>query len=345
MRSLLLVLLLLLPLLAQEGVRIPAQWRVELAWQAPVKLSGCVIADVDPVHPGPEIVAVGGDGSVFLVGRQESGWAGSSVFKATGELVQVAAGPIPGLGAAPVIVAVGKAQGAESDRGPGAAYLVRFEDGAWTGRVIASAPQLIHGVCIHEGRLFVTGYDQKLHELVAVGAEWEDRVLGELPGPGKSVIWHAGGLAVACSDGSLLHVTPAGETWSMRLLDKRGAGRGRLGSDGSRLVVSDDDGTLSVIAKDARRELLRGGLRRRGAVIADLDPLLPGLEIATAGYDRAIRIFVPAGEDYEMLTPYLDRERFHHLAAGDLDGDGVPDLAGCTFAGSVVVVQRIAAGG
>ena len=106
--------------------------------------------------------------------------------------------------------------------------------------------------------------------------------------------------------------------------------------------VCDDDGELSLYVNGQRTSLLTGsGLRQRGAVIADLDPSRPGEEIATAGYDRLIRVFLPRGPGFETIAPYRDPERFHHLASGQLDEDAPVEIVGASFSGNLVIVESV----
>ncbi|MBI4881993.1 MAG: hypothetical protein HY812_20390 [Planctomycetes bacterium] len=316
-------------------------WRSEVLFQAPVKLSGCAIGDVDPALPGAEVAAVGGNGGVFVVGRGAEGWTGQEAFLATGEMIQCAIGEVlpdvPGL----EIVAVGKAAGAEREPGDGAAFLVSRTEEGWRGERIHGSARLVHGVCIHEGRVYVTGYDQRFVRLAFDGTSWTEEELASLPGPGKNCIPMGDAFVIACSNGSLVRLRAHDGAWQAETIDQREKGRGRVGTDGKRLVVSDDDGVFSLIEDGRRTELLHGSLRQRGAVLADLVPERAGLEMATAGYDRTVRVFWTAGEGFETVAPYTDTERFHHLAVGNLDDDPALELAACSFSGRVVLVEHV----
>ncbi len=326
-------------------VPVESHWRAEVLVRAHTKLSGCAIGDVDPDAPGSEVVAVGGDGSVIVARRAGAGWTVSTVFQATGELIQVAVADLdpstPGL----EILAAGKLRGAEREKGAGAVYLVSRSGAEWSGRIILETEALAHGVCARTSEAIVTGYDWKLHRFRWNGAAMDHAVLAELPAPGKNCLWTDTSIVIACSSGALLEGTGGPDAaLRLRTIDQRENGRGRLGTDGRRVVVSDDDGTLTLVDGEARTVLLSGsGLRQRGAVIADLDPGRPGHEIATAGYDRCIRVFLPSSGGYTTVIPYKDPERFHHLAVGQMDDDAPLEIVGASFSGNLILVESVPA--
>jgi hypothetical protein len=116
--------------------------------------------------------------------------------------------------------------------------------------------------------------------------------------------------------------------------------------DGRRIIVSDDDGTLSVLTPSddgddwIREEIHREFELQRGAVLADLDPTTPGLEAATAGFEFRISLLREAGGSWWSKLLFRDTDRLHHLVAGDVDGRPGLELIGCGYSGRVTVFRR-----
>jgi hypothetical protein len=212
---------------------------------------------------------------------------------------------------------------------------------------VLETPALQHGVCVADGEVFVTGYDNAVHRIRRQRGEWIAEKIADLPGAGKNIILVSGMLVVSSTDGSLVGIERDGTTWSARVLDKRDRGRSRLGTDGRRVLVSDDDGLLSIVTPSedgrswSREEIHREFDRERGAVLADLDPDTPGLEVATAGYEFRITLLREADGAWWSKLLFRDSERFHHLAAGDVDGEPGIELVGCGYSGRVTVLRRV----
>jgi hypothetical protein len=319
-----------------------------IAFEVADALGGCAVADVDPGANGREIVVTSRKGVVFVISRGADGaYSSEVVFRSPGEMIQVAAGDADPRRPGDEIVVVGMAEGPEDDAGPGAAHVIYKDGGAWKSAKIFENGALVHGVGIGDAGVFVTGYDRKVHLLRArPDGRFETVSSAALPGNGKAALAVDGGAWIACTDGSLVKATvdPAEGRLEAAVIDRRASGRSRLGTDGPRVIVSDDDGTLSLVDRDGKRtEIFQEGLgeKLRGAVLADLDPASPGLEAATTGYSGRVWILyprsgAPAGR-FEPRLLFRDRAGFHHAAAGDLDGRPGDELVVCGLAGRVIV--------
>ena len=317
-------------------------WTTEIVLRAPDKLGSCAVGDLDARAAGAEIAAVSRDGSFLVARRGAQGWEGEVVFRSEGEMIQCATGDLlpgrPGL----ELLAVGMRRGPEEDGGPGAAYVVRQEEGRWVGELVHESPALLHAACAHEGAAFVAGYANEVHRLQRTGEGWSAERVATLPGAGKAAVSTPAGVVVACTDGSLVLVARRGAAWEARTIDRRESGRARLGTDGAgAILASDDDGTLSLVRLEGgeRRVLHRSTDKLRGAVLADLDPSRPGLEAATAGYSREVVVLHAAEPVWRASVPFVDAERLHHLAAGNLDGDPAAELVACGYSGLLVLLD------
>ena len=330
-----------LPLLFLACSCATASWRVEIVLAAGEKLGGCAAGELLPGRPGPELVAVGASGTVYLASQVDGAWHGEEIFVAPGELIQVAVGDVLPEIAGDEIVAVGMAAGPEQAAGPGVAWLLSRQGQGWRSEKILDDPALLHGVCIHDGTVYATGFSNRVVRILGGPGNWRHEFAGALPGAGKTMVAVGDGLAVACTDGSLCLVGPSTTGWTVGVLDQRPAGRARLGTDGTRIAVADDDGTLSLVDLEGNRMLLHKEREKlRGAVLAELDPSVPGPEAACVGYGKELVVLTSRGGAWRGEVVHREPDRFHHLTAIDVDGDGVAELLAAGYAGNLILARR-----
>lgn len=324
------------------GLAGPADtWTTRIAFVAPAKLGGCAVGELDPRGSGPEIAAVSEDGRCWVVRREGGAWIPQEAHRAQGELIQCAVGDVDPSSPGEELLAVGMLQGTEDDAGAGAAWVIARRGESWSAEQVHVAPRLLHAAAVFEGAAFVAGFDRRVTRLSRAGGEWQTEFLVELPGDAKSMVPARGGVAVACTDGSVLLLRRGASGWSSEVIDRRASPRSRLGAQGELLAVSDDDGTLSLLGPGERREVFRSSDRLRGAVVADLDPDLPGLELATAGYTGEVSVITALeGETPRVLVPFVDVARLHHLSAGNLDDDPGTEIVASGYSGLLVVIDR-----
>lgn len=136
MRTLAFVVASLVTPFAWSQEAVAKGWVAEVAFTAPAKLGGCVVADVDPRHKGSEIVAVSTAGEVFAVRRAGGKWESEAMARASGEMIRCAAGELDAAAPGEEVVAVGMASGGEKDGGPGAAHVLRWTGKAWASEEI-----------------------------------------------------------------------------------------------------------------------------------------------------------------------------------------------------------------
>ncbi len=346
MSSLVPLVLSLAPGLATSQTERP--WFSEVIMTAPAKLGGCAVGDLDPDHPGDEVASVCENGQVFLsFGTAAGPWISAVIAELPGEPIQCAIGDAYPERPGHELLVVGMMAGKEGDGGMGAAYVISRVEGRWTAELVYEDTALIHAGTIADvvvdragAEIVVAGFSKHARVLSfdagADEAGWQVVASSPLPGPAKSLVPFARGVAVACADGSLIyleHGTVSDE------LDRAPAGQARLGVAGERLIVARDDGKLALVdARGERVEIHSAAGKLRGAVLADLDPEHPGLEAATAGYDRKLTVLYEDDGRWSARTIYTDTDRFHHLAAGELDAESPGlELVACGYSGRLIL--------
>jgi hypothetical protein len=309
----------------------------EVVLEVADKLGSCAVGELDPAHPGNEIVVSASKGPVLVVHRQGDGWQHELAFHAPGEMIQVAAGDALPEREGDEIVAVGMLAGGEDSGGKGAVHVIWREGMEWKARQAFEADALVHGVAIGTDGVWVAGFDGEVHLLRARGETFEVVASAGLPGAGKNALAFDGGVIVPCTDGSLVEARLTAGRLVTRVIDRGESGRARVGGTRDRLVVCDDDGKLALLTPEGLRALHGETRKLRGAVLADLDPSSPGLEAATTGYSgRVTLVRDPLGTPRATLH-FTDRAGFHHAAAGELDGAPGLELVVCGMAGRVLV--------
>jgi hypothetical protein len=318
----------------------PPGWERVVVLDAGVKLGACAVGDLDPASTGPEIAAVATTGQVFVARRTADGWTAGEVARLSGEMIQCAIGDAdparPGL----ELATVGMREGTEDGGGAGQAHLVWLTDGAWHHEPILDDSALLHAVCVDGGGVYAAGFAQRVLRARREGGSWRSAEIATLPGAAKNALALRGKIVFACTDGSLAAVDATGESARTAVLDRRAGARARLGTDGERILVADDDGTLSLLAAGAREELCREPAKLRGAVLAELDPATAGLEAATAGYGKRVLVLRRGADAWSVEVVSEERDRLHHLACGDLDPAPGLELVTCGYSGELVLFRR-----
>lgn len=339
---------------AGSAPRFTYDWHVETAAELGEKIGCVVFGDFDPDVSGDELAALGVSGRVWILTANAEGWTAREVARAPGEMIQGVAADLDPTVEGDELVLVGMAEGDEESGGPGAAFAaVRASAESWQLVKLHEAGSLIHGVTAAEllaapgPELVLTGFDREVGVLArGDGGAFEYRTVAHLGGAGKNAAPHDDGVVVAVTDGSLVRVRPAAEgssDFAVDTLAEHGAGLARLGSDGERVLVATDDGLLQLVEADGTTRTLHDETQKlRGAVLANLDPISPGLEAASVGYagDLVVLRRDAAGAwTAERVTH--DGDRLHHLAVGQ-PSKRTSSLALATagYAGRVLVAWR-----
>jgi len=320
---------------------IDESWKPTVLVDAKTKLGGCAIGELIAGNDAPEVVAVAGDGGVWLAQHGEGGWSGTRVASLPGEAIQCAVGDADPRFEGNEIVCVGMAKGKEDDGGQGAAHIVRRDGDKWIVERVFTVDALLHGVAIAPDGFFATGFTNEVFHLKPTGEFWSKASIVDLPAPGKNVITTAGqAIAVACNDGSLVVASSGAGGWTARVANRREAGRARLAFHDNQLLVADDDGALSLIGPGGPQTIVKTKNKLRGAAFAELDPRSEGLELATAGYGGEVFVASRSDNRWTERVVHTQSERFHHLAAANLDGQAGDELVVCGYSGELLMLQR-----
>jgi hypothetical protein len=187
------------------------------------------------------------------------------------------------------------------------------------------------------------GFSNNATVLHRDGDGWRKVIALPLGSPGKTAVFFRGGAAVACAGGTVTVVEKKeGDVWETAVINESDAGRARIATDGHRILVACDDGGLRLLDEGLTTEIYRETDKLRGAVLADLDPYVDGIEAATAGYGKTMTVLYPGEDKWTPVTLVRDTGRFHHLTCGELLEAGAgKELVGCSYSGRVIVASRV----
>ncbi len=345
-----------------------------------VKIGGCTVGDVLAEHDGHEIVAGAADGKVHVLRRHTDGtYTGEVAAEVPGEMIQVAVGDVLPAIPGDEIVAVGAAAGPEGEGVPGAAWLIWRESGEFKHRLLLRDDDLLHGVAMADmdperpgDEVVVAGYTMNVYMLRPALDGTKDPgplLLGMLAGPAKGMSrgvsfpdtdLNRESVAIVSADGSFSvagpisndearFIDPEDESengYRVRWIKQYADALARVGAEGSWVAYSGNGGTLRVldlVELENTETVTRVEDRLRGAVFCEFDGTR-GFELATAGYDGAVRVFNQVEDDTGGTVwagEVVAREdaRFHHLAGGKLPGVG-SCLVACGYSGRVLVISQ-----
>ena len=178
----------------------------------------------------------------------------------------------------------------------------------------------------------ISGYSRAVQLAFRESGKWRAVHVAELPGFAKGAILTFRGVAFACMGGSVTLLQRQGREWNTEILSRADAGFRRVGTDGFRLLVSRDDGVLSLGEPGGGwKEVLQVPEDRlKGGVIDDLDPAAPGLELATCS-TKAIYVLRLEGAAWKPEALWKDEKaNLHHMGGRSLmlAACGAPGIAG-----------------
>jgi len=286
-----------------------------------------------------------------VIRHDASGWHGEVVASAGGEMISCAIGDADPARPGNEAVVGGMRTGGEDSGGMGAAHLLYRDDAGWHLETIFDDTALVHGVCIgdvdptHDGQEVVcVGFSLKGTVLGRVGVGWGALGSVDLTSPGKNAVVFKEAAVVACAGGSLDRIAFQDGVWSSESSPFGYSGPARVDAEGEQILVACDDGSLQLVEFSGHETIHKENKKLRGAVLADLDPSVPGLEAATAGYEKKVTLLYPPQDGATKWTAEIlwrDTEKLHHLAGGELlaDGQGL-ELVAVGYSGRVIVASR-----
>lgn len=350
--ALLALLLLVLAACGEEAPPAPLTptWSAEVLFQAPDKLGGCAVGDIDPTRPGLEIAAVSRNGDIWVLGREGDGWTAERIATTPGEMIQCAIGDARMDRPGDELVVVGMASGGEDDGGLGEARLFWRGDDGWQQEPVFQDTALIHGVAVadmdpeRDGMQIVTvGFSNNAVVLDRSPTKgWLPIQTLPLASPGKCAVPFDFGVVVACAGGTVKHITHADGAWDVKDLWRGAAGAARLGTAGYAVLVACDDGKLRLIETEEGQQgtwvIHEEGAKLRGAVLRRPDE--DAWQAATTGYEKKVTLFRFV-DGFEAIEVYRDEAKLHHLAAGDLLPERPGDeLVTCGYSGRIILIAR-----
>ncbi len=326
--------------------------------QADSKVGGVAAGDLDGL-PGDEVVAVAGDGGVWVAHWSQGEWQAERIHQLPGEAIGVAT--LPPASGARGFVTVGKQTGDEDSPGPGAATLFLAQPGTedprglggmtWQVEPLLADEALLHGVDSGPAGWALVGYSLQVHWLAPSPGGLEHRVIGTVPGPAKGVAWQGDRqVVVACASGELVRFTQGADPaapWSQEILWRYPDALARVDTQGNQVAVCSNDGGLYFYQPGWTGDsvVYRSSDRLRGALFLSSEAL--GLSapwfLATAGYDGKVSFLPrPGSQAANAVHLQVDDQRLHHLAGGRVpstEGDGfVPTLFTCGYSGRVLAL-------
>ncbi len=334
----------------------PPEMVAEVLFEFDTKIGGCALGDVYPDRPGLEVVVVTGAGEVHVISRAAGLWVADTPLTSPGELIQVAVGDILEERPGDEILAGGMAAGTEDDPGPGKLWVCgRTRKGKWYSEPVLEPTALVHAVLIDDfdpdfrgPEAYSAGFDQLLHRLeIPRTFPGEVDQLAGLDSPAKGICRHLDGIAITQADGALVFFEPNDPNVGPIEIFRADSGLARVASEGDRLLVSSNNGTLWHVTYDGTNEAVATallvdpeGAKGRGAAFANLGDCTGPMPV-TAGYSGQV-IGVQSLRDGTFVGHVLHDEgaALHHLSAGDVlpevPGD---ELVTVGYSGRVVLLK------
>jgi hypothetical protein len=311
--------------------------------EAQAGLGGMALGDLDPTTAGAELVAVSGNGQVWLaytkVGKTGADRFGTRcIHHGRGELIMGAIGDVDPRHPGNEFVGVGMVDGPESLAGPGQAVMVSGSGDNWQATPIFQDDHMIHGVAIgdvsarHPGQEVITaGFNHRVTLLHFEAGRFVPEVIYTANDRLKiaavgDLLPERDGLevAVCSSDGTAVVLWETDLGWKHQVLYEGTAGQSRLAVIEGGLLVGGDDGTVVYIhrvAKHWRTEFLfRDAHKIRGTAVGDVDPERLGEEFYVCGYSRVVTQLWHDLNGMWVNRPIFTAPRpLHHLLIGDFD--------------------------
>jgi hypothetical protein len=255
-------------------------------------------------------------------------------------------------------VGVGMVSGPESWRGAGQVLMVHKDEGRWVALSVFQDSHAIHGVAIgdvsarHPGNEIITcGFNHRVNLICLDGDEWRSETIYvgndrmKIAAEADILPERQGLEALVCgSDGNVVALWESKLGWCHETVFSDSAGQSRIAHRGSFVLSGDDRGKVTLIRRENQKWqaefVARDTEKIRGTVIADLDPVRPGVELYVCGYSTNVCQVVQDERGFWRSRVIFTAERpLHHLAAGDLNPSHPgEELVTCGHGGKLIAL-------
>ncbi len=323
---------------------VPTDWITTHMWHAEGKVRKGVIDDLDPKHPGNELVVVDKSGNCTMLSVSGTTWNVTTLWTDPGTpgLARITVGDIDANYPGKEIVVGGDSCNVG---------IIRRTGDTWDGKVIFTDSDKIRGLGVGDvdptkpgNEILVFGYSMNITMLTGSGETWKSRVLFTDTGKahdlaiGEFEPAHAGLEMVFTGyskNATMLGVSP----WYYDVMFSRasktsGCTIGDLDSTraGNEVVVASSDGNVAMLYKSSSghwesQQLWQGEGELITPVIADFYEGNDGNELVVVGMSKGLEgegagqatMIYGSGDTWNSAIMYIAPDMLHGLAVGDLD--------------------------
>ncbi len=323
----------------------PGDWSVTLMWHGDGKVRKGVIDDIDPNHPGNELVVVDKSGNCTMITGSGTTWNATSLWTDPGTpgLARVAVGDADPTYAGKEIIVGGDSNNVG---------IIRRTGNSWDGNVIFTDSDKIRGVAVGDvdptstgNEILVFSYSKRVTMLTGSGDTWKSRVL--FTDTGRS---HDLTIGECDPDHAGLEIVFVGYSNNITMLgvspwvyEVMYSGTSMVGGctigdldptrKGNEVVAVDTNGKVILLHQTGigtweTEELWQGEGQLLTPVIGNFYPGHDGNELIVVGMAKGLEeaggagqatLIYGSGDTWNSAVMYTAPDLLHGVAVGDLD--------------------------